>query len=565
MKKRNRKSERGTALIMALLALMVLSAIAVGLVYMTNTETLVNSNYRAEQVSYFAAKAGMEEARDRMMLNLPGGYYFANMVPNPLPTAPPADGNFGVLYVINEGNQPGSVQPWLATLPGNVPNPYMDDEICHDGYALTTSSGVLSGANVPDPSIHCTASQLPTSLNWHASTTSQLPYNGTASALPFKWVRVAMKLNGSVQNYMVNPGPTSAPIAANTPVCWNGATEVTLNAANCQAMTPTATPVYMLTALAVSQTPGTTSGARRLVQAEVALNPSSAFNYGLFGTGTGCGDVSFTGNGHTDSFDGSKGPYSSSNSSNTGGDVGSNGNVTLTGNASIGGSVGVLPAAQGQPVVEGPCPSNYTISGGNAGLVSNPSNTLIPLTAKINFPTPPQIVPAPPTTSVTYSKDTNLVPGSYGNISLSGKATLTLAPGVYNVNSMSLSGQSQIVITPVGQVVLNIAGNGVSGGNVLDLSGNSVNNQALNANDFQINYSGNGSINVTGNASSTYFVLNAPNASVKITGNGDIFGAVVGATIQDSGNGGFHYDKNVKLAPPSTGALQLISLRQVAY
>ena len=114
MKKRSRKSEDGIAMLMALLALMILTAIAVGLVYMTNTETMVNSNYRSEQVAYFAAKSGMEEARDRMMLNLPGGYYFANAVPNPLPVVAPGDNNLGILYILNEGDQPGSVQPWAA-------------------------------------------------------------------------------------------------------------------------------------------------------------------------------------------------------------------------------------------------------------------------------------------------------------------------------------------------------------------------------------------------------------------------------------------------------------------
>ena len=211
MKKKIKNPEAGVAMIMALLALLVLSAIAAGLVYMTNTETLVNSNYRSEQVAYFAAKAGMEEARDRMMLNLPGGYYFSNMAPNPLPTTAPTDNNGGVLYIVNEGNQPGTVQPWVA---GNA---YMDDEICHDGYAL---SGVPSGGNLPDPDVHCTSGQLPSGSSgsggpgpgggtWWQSTTSQLPYNGTAAALPFKWVRVSLKLNGSVQNYLVNSQRTA--------------------------------------------------------------------------------------------------------------------------------------------------------------------------------------------------------------------------------------------------------------------------------------------------------------------------------------------------------------------
>jgi hypothetical protein len=556
MKKRTKNSEAGVAMIMALLALMVLSAIAVGLVYMTNMETKVNSNYRSQQVAYFAAKAGMEEARDRMMLNQAGGYYFTNAVPNPLPTQVPTDSNLGILYIVNDGAQPaGTVQPWLA----DVNNPYMDDELCHDGYTL---SGLPAVTSEPAPDIHCSTGQMPTGPAWHQSTASQLPFNGTAAAVPFKWVRIALKVNGSVQHYQVNG---SKPL--NTPVCWNGSSEVAMSGASCQGMTPSATPVYLLTTLAVSST-----GARKMVQAEVALNPSSSFNYGLFGTGTGCGDVTFGGNGTTDSYDGSQGPYSTSNSSNTGGDVGSNGNVSINGNnAQIGGSIGVLPQPPSTTVAEGPCPgSNYTTSTpGNTGIAPGAGNGVVPLSAPVQFIAPPSPVPAPPTTPVTYTSSTSLVPGTYGSISVSGRATLTLAPGVYNINSLQLSGQSSIVITPLGQVVLNIAGTCpapcTSPGPVLDLSGNSVNNLTLNANQFQINYGGTGSVNVTGNASTSYFVLNAPKANVTIAGNGAIFGAVLGSTIKVPGNAQFHYDKSVKLAPPSSGALQLISFRHIPY
>jgi hypothetical protein len=545
---KRRNSENGVAILMVLLALVVLSAIAVGLVYMTNTETTVNSNYRSEQVAYFAAKAGIEEARDRMMLNLPGARYFANDPANPLPIQPPTAANQGILYILNEGDQPGTVQPW------SVDNKYMDDELCHDGYAVFPA-----GTVVPDPGVHCT--DLPAGGGWYTTTTSQLPFNGSSAAVPFKWVRVALKLNGSLQNYKVNGALGVSPA---TPVCWNGAREVLLTKPSCDKMDPPATQVYLLTSLAVSQT-----GARKMVQADVALNPTSAFPYGLFGTGTGCGVVSFTGNGWTDSFDGSKGNYDSTKK-NTGGDIGSNGNVLLTGNGLIGGSVGVLPPAVGKPIVAGPCPpSNYTINGGNAGLFGDPANVLSPLAQIMTFPTPPSPIPPPPLTNVQYTSDTTLVPGTYGNLSASSKATLTLAPGVYNINSLSLSGQASITITPKGQVVLNIAGACASPcaspGVVLDLSGQSVNNQTLDAKQFQINYGGTGSVNVTGNASTSYFVLNAPNSAVKIAGNGDIFGAVLGKTIEDVGNGGFHYDKSVSLAPPSTGALQMISFRHIPY
>ena len=59
--------QRGVALIMALMLLLLLTALAAALVFVANMETAVNANYRREQVLYFAAKAGIEEARDRLL------------------------------------------------------------------------------------------------------------------------------------------------------------------------------------------------------------------------------------------------------------------------------------------------------------------------------------------------------------------------------------------------------------------------------------------------------------------------------------------------------------------
>ena len=572
MKTRIKKSQAGVALMMALLALMVLSAIAVGLVYMTNTESQVNLNYRSEQVAYFAAKAGIEEARDRMML-LPDSSYYLNSA-GLAPTLVPTDTNPGqILYILNEGNQPGSIQPWQAPTT-TTPNPYMDDELCHDGYTL---SGLPTPTNIPPAEIHCDSSMMPTGTTWYQSTSSRLPFNvsvngGPVAPLAYKWVRVAIKLNNSVQNYPVNG---SQP--ANTLVCWNGSTEVALSslsatATNCGALNPPLTQVYLITSLAVSS-----SGARKLLQADVALNPSTKLPFGLFGTGKGCNVVSFTGNGSTDSYTSAgtpPGTYDSTHT-NTGGSVGANGNVSLVGNANIGGMVAVPAGTQGTP--PNTCP-DFSIGGANAGLIDNPTtipcdsinpkpppNCLQTLSAPVVFKTPPPPVPAPPNSPFTPPPDGHLVPGTYGNISISGQNTLTLAPGVYNINTLTLSGQASIVITPKGQVVLNVAGNGVTTGNVIDLSGQSVDNETFNANQFIINYGGNGQINVTGNANSSYFVLNAPNSQVQISGNGHLFGAVVGNTIVDVGNGTFSYDKNVNLAPPSNGALNMISFRHIPY
>src|SRR6266536_1805144 len=67
MRMPNRHSEKGIALILSILALLLLSAIAVGMMYTSSTEASVNSNFKSEEVEYFAARAGVEEVRDRML------------------------------------------------------------------------------------------------------------------------------------------------------------------------------------------------------------------------------------------------------------------------------------------------------------------------------------------------------------------------------------------------------------------------------------------------------------------------------------------------------------------
>src|SRR6266567_3655409 len=66
MKQRKLNRQNGIALVSALLILILLSAIAVGLVFSSNTEASINTNYRQERALDFACRAGIEEVRDRM-------------------------------------------------------------------------------------------------------------------------------------------------------------------------------------------------------------------------------------------------------------------------------------------------------------------------------------------------------------------------------------------------------------------------------------------------------------------------------------------------------------------
>lgn len=273
MKHQRRNKERGVALISVLLILLLLLVLAFGLMYMSDTDTAINVNYRREQQAYFAAKTGIEEVRDRMRRTAPNSLDAYPPAVSLLPTTVASDTG-GVLYVINQGADPIPVQPWTAG------NRYQDDELCHDGYVLTGIPNPFTvGVPVPSDDVRCpNPPNGPTTWytqpvagapapGWGASV---LPFNGTAAAVPYKWVRVTWKQNNSIQGtpaqpYSVDGTATNSSTAA-TPVCWDGSKEVLLQspATRCEQMATGMRPVYLATSLAI------TSGSRRMIQAELA-------------------------------------------------------------------------------------------------------------------------------------------------------------------------------------------------------------------------------------------------------------------------------------------------------
>lgn len=541
--RRLNRGDRGVALFFAIFALLLLSAIAATLILSSATDTAINGNYRSEEVAYFGAKSGVEEVRDRMMASNPN-VSLPVTYPAYMPTTPTSP----QLYVLNEGNQPGTVQPWT------LGNAYVDDELCHDGYSpVGTYAGLVSVAS----DLRCTTLPGGGLGSWYNKTTSTAPWNGTAAALPYKWVRLGLKLDGSEQQYVAD---NNAANAGNL-VCWNGVAEEVLptaqvqNVASCTtAFTPPANPVYLVTALGIAP-----NGARKVVQAEIALSPTTPFPYGLYATSNACPAITFTGNNpSTDSYTTAGGGTYAGTKTNTGGDIGANGGVNV-GNGNIGGIVGVMqapPAGSGcaTPVTVGP-------NGSMDGSVACPSGNAAACydTTPTQFPTPPAPNPATPNTS--YNGSMSIVGGTYGNISITGNKTLTLAPGTYNINSISMAGNGQISVSPPGAVTINIGGNGQAA--PIAIAGNGITDNTL-PNDFVINYGGTGSVSVAGNGTVTA-ILNAPNAPITQTGNGAWYGAILGSTVSIGGNAFFHYDRNIALAPLSNSYYTMISYRELSY
>ncbi len=250
---RNRRNQRGLALLLVLLTLLILSAIGLGMMYMSDTEAAVNTNYRDSQLAFFAMRAGLEEVRDRMR----SGAY--QTIVASLPTAMPGSLN-SILYIRNP-SAGETVDPKTFST-----TTFFDDEFCHESF---TGSGVTQKA----PTSPCNSTgDAPPSGSVAPYITSYDPNTGTNKSIKFKWARITLKQNGTIYNGKVD---NSQP--AGTQICFQtlanqeiplslvpgGAGYASCAAANAAGLD--ASPVYIVTSLAV-----TPNGSRRIGQYEVA-------------------------------------------------------------------------------------------------------------------------------------------------------------------------------------------------------------------------------------------------------------------------------------------------------
>ena len=100
-----RRSEEGIALLIAIFVLLLISVVAIALLVSSGTETALGANYRSSSTVYYAALAGLEEARGRLVPKNPN--YFGPSVISPGTVFPQGQ----TLYVLNR--LPGeTVAPW---------------------------------------------------------------------------------------------------------------------------------------------------------------------------------------------------------------------------------------------------------------------------------------------------------------------------------------------------------------------------------------------------------------------------------------------------------------------
>jgi hypothetical protein len=220
------RSEKGIALLIAIFVLVLISVVALSMLLSSGMETSLAGNYRLSTQSYYAAYAGLEEARGRMW----------SKHPNKLGALLPSPMNVGqAIYITNPAA--GEV-----VAPTNAANAYYDGEYFNE-FGVQASS--LGGAAVSTASVSALAG-----------------FPGP----DYKWVRITPETEQSENMDIDNDG------IQNVPIFYDGLHQYVQGSFPTLANEPTSQKqVFSLTSLAVLPT-----GAKRMLQENVAM---AIFNF----------------------------------------------------------------------------------------------------------------------------------------------------------------------------------------------------------------------------------------------------------------------------------------------
>jgi hypothetical protein len=223
-----RRGEAGIALLISIFILLLISVVAIALIVSAGTETSLAGNYRSSTGVYYAALAGVEEIRARLVPKNPSA--FVNTDPSFLPAPGTPLAVCSVYYVLNPLGAE-AVTPWVA---GST---YADTEFGPEFLS--------SGCSMPS-SPH-TANSI-----WKRNPLNTLPFPGPL----YKWVRINAV---SEQSINVDVSPYDGTKSLTTPIYYDG---TYLND------TSNGSQVIEITALAVLP-----NGSQKLVQYLAAPTP----------------------------------------------------------------------------------------------------------------------------------------------------------------------------------------------------------------------------------------------------------------------------------------------------
>lgn len=230
---RNQRQESGIALLIAIFVLLLISVVGIALVVSSGTESALAGNYRSSAGVYYAALAGLEEARGRLLAKNPNS--FLKTAPANFLPPPGTQWDIGYAsYILN----PGPADP--ADTRTAYPDSEYDAEFGNGAFNAATAAGQVAT----------------TQSVWNIAPLNALPVPGPV----YKWVRINAISEVSLQR-QVAPFDGHTPDATK-PIYYDG-TLLTVS--------PTgAREVLEITALAVLP-----NGSQKIVQyltAPVPLN-----------------------------------------------------------------------------------------------------------------------------------------------------------------------------------------------------------------------------------------------------------------------------------------------------
>ncbi|MEI6233364.1 MAG: hypothetical protein WCT04_09940 [Planctomycetota bacterium] len=272
---------------------------------------------------------------------------------------------------------------------------------------------------------------------------------------------------------------------------------------------------------------------RKLVAIVTFPQTAGVFSAGAFGKS----GVTLTGVAQTDSFSSALGTTYAAQVAAAGGKdiydatVGAGGNVGS--NMNINGV--------GNIIVHG----NATPGPGMAVSLTGGATVTGSTTAAAALYDTPSYIYSPPSglTAMSYSGN-NTVTIAAGNYRFASDfkqtgGTVTFAAGITNIyldSGLKQSGQGLIVLAAGATVNIYQDKDGS-----FDMAGQGLTNNTQIASSFNVVSASIGTVNVTGQGN-IYATVYAPDASAKVAGNGEFFGAVIADTVTLSGLGEFHYD-----------------------
>jgi hypothetical protein len=140
-----RNGERGVALLIAIFSLLLVSVVAIALIVSSGTDTALAGNYRSSANAYYAAMAGIEEARGRLHLP-PSDPNYLPLPSSPLPLTQ-------VVYILNPAGGE-VVAPQATGNPATYPDLQYKQEFGVDvsTRAITTLGSISALGGLPGPS-----------------------------------------------------------------------------------------------------------------------------------------------------------------------------------------------------------------------------------------------------------------------------------------------------------------------------------------------------------------------------------------------------------------------------